>query len=147
MSTPAPSETQRTSHQRHRTSMTPERIPCRHDVGRQRWRSYGSRGFWNLLNAETIPNSIIREQSVHKSTTQEFGGVGNITATLTRIGRNVTREHHNKAASGYTECQNHQINRKPWCLRCSYISCSYFQKVGSRPIQQRQRKDTIQVSR
>ena len=51
-------------------------------------------------NAETIPNSMIWEQSSHKSTAQEFWGIGNITATLTRLGGNITREHNDKAASG-----------------------------------------------
>jgi len=57
-------------------------------------------GVLNLRNAETIPNSILWEQSNHKSIAQEFWGVGNITATLTRLGGNITREHNDKAASG-----------------------------------------------
>ena len=75
------------------------------------WKS----GVLNLQDAETIPNSIIWEQSVHKSTAQEFWGmeqsshkstaqefwgIGNITTTLTRLGGNITREHNDKAASG-----------------------------------------------
>ena len=54
----------------------------------------------NLLNAETIPNSIMWEQSDHKLTTHEFGGTGNVTPTLTRHGGNITREHPDKAAIG-----------------------------------------------
>ena len=57
-------------------------------------------GVLNLLNAETIPNSIIWEQSDHKLTAKEFWGIGNITSTLTRLGGNITRKHNDKAASG-----------------------------------------------
>ena len=54
-----------------------------------------------ILNAETISNSVIWEQSDHKSTAQEVEGIdNNVTTPLTRLGGNITREHHNKAVSG-----------------------------------------------
>ena len=52
------------------------------------------------------------EQSSHKSTAQEFWGIGNITGTLTRLGENITREHQTKAASG--EYRITKPPNKPW---------------------------------
>jgi len=57
-------------------------------------------GSLTLLNVETIWNSKIWEQSDHQLTAQELGGIGNTTAALTRLGGNITRGYHNKAASG-----------------------------------------------
>ena len=90
-----------------------------------------------IPNAETISNFVRWEQSKHKSTTQKFHWIGNITTSHVRL-EGKTRDHHNKATNReYRPKTSNKLCgcRNPAIVTVLILITDISKRVGSRPIQ------------